>query len=308
MSNYIEYGEILLSKKEYSKAIEYFQAAIESTESNKDAYLGLAEAFFSLRKDKPGKEAMFKALAIDPDDEKGLMMVQQHCFSKKSITEVTRPSVPDPLLSHTTRVSNSNITKSNDSIQYDSIGYNIISPKDNGSDFWRVDSSDGVMFYVGKNRWNCFITAPGKEVSYYRNQRIETPSWNGFKKPKGPTIKIPDEIEIDGEVCKITRLEKQCFYKCSSIRKIYLPLGLVSIDFFALKDTNIEMLDIPESVKYIDQYSFPRLNTLRLHGNPPQISVLKGIVDLATYVMIPREKKDLYDNAPYWQTMNLTTY
>lgn len=207
-----------------------------------------------------------------------------------------------------TRVSNIGSVNVDSSVQNLGISYNIVPPKDNGSDFWRVDSSDGVMFYVGIDRRSCYITAPGKEVSYYRNKRMETPSWNGFKKPKGPTINIPDEIKINGEVYKITRLEKQCFYGCSSIKNITMPSGLLSIGFFALVNTSIEMLDIPESVKILHQYSFPRLNTLRLQGNPPQIGVLQGVVDFATCVMIPLEKKDMYENAPYWQTMNLTTY
>ena len=56
MTNYLDKGKLLLQQHQYINALEFFQAAIESNESVKDAYLGLAEVYFALQKDKQGRE------------------------------------------------------------------------------------------------------------------------------------------------------------------------------------------------------------------------------------------------------------
>ncbi len=163
--------------------------------------------------------------------------------------------------------------------------------------------------YVNKWTSQCSIVAPGVEISYYRNQRIETPSWNGFVKPTCKKLVIPDKIEIEGKVYKTTLLDRYCFYGCSSISEIILPNGLLKIDYLALTGTHIQIIEIPETVFKMASDSFPStLNTIKLRGNPPKIDVINGSVHFASYVMIPRGKKELYENAPYWQTMRLTTY
>ena len=84
LTNYIETGNVLLRNKEYIKAIEYFQASIESLESVAEANLGLAEAYFAIDRDRQGKVALFKALALDPDNPRGMSLIQKHCFPNTS--------------------------------------------------------------------------------------------------------------------------------------------------------------------------------------------------------------------------------
>ena len=80
MANYIEKGKSLLENKEYIKAIEFFQASIECLEFVKEANLGLAEAYFAIQKDEQGKVALFKAMALDPNNSQGISMIQNYCF------------------------------------------------------------------------------------------------------------------------------------------------------------------------------------------------------------------------------------
>ena len=75
MSDYINKGKAYLENKQFSKALEFFQAALENMESPKEAYLGLAETYFALSKDEQGKVALFKAMALDPNNLRGLKMI-----------------------------------------------------------------------------------------------------------------------------------------------------------------------------------------------------------------------------------------
>ncbi|MBO4744183.1 MAG: leucine-rich repeat protein [Bacteroidales bacterium] len=300
MSNYIEQGTIFLEKKEYTKALEFFQAAIENMESPKDAHLGLAEAYFAMGKSEKGKVALYKAMVLDPNNSVGLSMIVKYCLPNITHHGDTKIS-QEP---YTATVDNYKSIQSKGTLSY-----TAIAPQDNGTKHWRIDFEDGTRIYVSKGTNQCEIVAPGIDVSYYRNSRIEKPSWNGFKKPSTSSLIIPDNIEIEGMVHKVTKLGRFCFLDCSSLRNIQLPQELISIDFMALYGTNIHTIDIPSSVIKISSAAFPYgLNTIKLHGDPPAIDVLTSWKNFAQYALIPRDKKEQYENAPFWQTMQLKTY
>lgn len=59
MSNYLEQGKTFLEKKEYSKAMEFFQAAIEKEINNAEAHILLGRALLAKNKILEAKKISF---------------------------------------------------------------------------------------------------------------------------------------------------------------------------------------------------------------------------------------------------------
>ena len=211
MTNYIDKGRSLLQQKEYTKALEFFQAAIESEESPKDAYLGLAEVYFSLQKDKQGREALFNALALDPYNERGLMMAQQYCFAKETFIETKGvPSLDQVAKEPAIATANAK--------------YTVIPPNVNRTPYYAIEFSDGNLIYLEKTPDGYKIVAPNRR-DYLGND------WDGYKKPQG-TIVIPESVCIDGKTSPIVNVGEGAFSLCK-INKVIIPDSIEVISKFA---------------------------------------------------------------------------
>ena len=345
MTNYLDKGRLLLQQKEYTKALEFFQAAIESEESPKDAYLGLAEVYFSLQKDKQGREALFKALSLDPYNEQGLMMAQQHCFAKETFIESKGVPSLDQIAKPPVGVSSN--TK-----------YTLIPPSVNHTPYYAIEYTDGNLIYIEITKNGCTIVAPNREVVGY-GQYIN--NWQGYKKPNG-ILNIPDSVCVDGEKkpiieigesafwgCELSSviipdsivsigseaffdnrilkdvyipnhvrsIHREAFKGCLTLEKIHLPERIVVLEERVFDGTHISSIDIPASVKKIFSNSFGHrdlFNPLKLimHGAPPFIE--KGNWSFDIYfkqhieAYIPTAYLNEYKFAQYWQEMKLIPY
>lgn len=244
MANYIEKGKSLLKNKEYLKAIELFQAAIESEETPKDAYLGLAEVYFSLQKDNRGREALFKALALDPYDEQGLKMVQQRCLRKENDSV---PSIemlpPKPPQNASTN-----------------IHYSVIPPSVNGTPYYAINFSDGNIIYLKKGSDGFSVVQPGG-------------LWDGFKKPIG-SLNIPGYIIVDGEKKPVTEIGPSAFAWCG-ISKIIIPNTIIEIASRAFANCNLSSMVFPDSLTRIGFRAFENNREIKEIYIPNNVTTLE---------------------------------
>ena len=345
MTNYIDKGRSLLQQKEYTKALEFFQAAIESEKSPKDAYLGLAEVYFALQKDKQGREALFNALALDPYNERGLMMAQQYCFAKETFIETK--DVPSSNQIARPSIGVSSNTK-----------FSLIPPNINRTPYHAVEFSDGNMIFLEKNSKGYTIVAPNRQ-DYLGN------NWDGYKKPQG-TIVIPKSVCIDGKslpivkigesafsLCKINNIiipdsievisrsafshndllkevsipnsvqfiRVSAFSHCRNLEKIQLPEILEVIDEKVFEGAKITSIDIPASVItiYFDAFgtnAYGKFGLLPqkmiLHGPPPKLKegfhCTRIYIRDSTEAYVPAIYLQDYKFAQYWQEMKLIPY
>lgn len=344
MTNYIDKGRSLLQQKEYTKALEFFQAAIESEESPKDAYLGLAEVYFALQKDKQGREALFKALALDPYNERGLMMAHQYCFAKETFIE-------------TKDVPSSDQVAKEPAVATANAKYTVIPPNVNRTPYYAIEFNDGNLIFLEKNSNGFTIVPPNRQEVGYK-QYIN--NWQGYKTPSG-VVDIPNSICVDRrtmpiieigrcafEHCKIKNvvipnsiysigyeaffdnrilkevfipnnvkiIQQRAFMGCISLEKIHLPDRLEILDEHVLDGTSISSLDIPNSIKKIfsnlfGDHLFHPIKLI-MHGAPPIIE--KGGFSFDVYVKqfieayIPTAYMNNYKFAQYWQEMKLIPY
>ena len=70
MSNYIQQGKILVSQKEYTKALEYFQAAIQNDSTCSEAYLLLSDCYYYLGRIQQSQSTLYSLLSKDPNNQK----------------------------------------------------------------------------------------------------------------------------------------------------------------------------------------------------------------------------------------------
>lgn len=347
MTNYIDKGRLLLQQKEYTKALEFFQAAIEIEESPKEAYLGLAEVYFALQKDKQGREALFKALALDPYNEQGISMAQEHCFAQGTVVETKDVPHLDQIAKQPVGVAN---TK-----------YTIIPPNINHTPYYAMGFNDGNMIYLEKNSDGYTIVAPNRQ-EYLRGRFYN--NWDGYKKPQGKLC-IPELVSINGETLPITEIgncafchceldnviipntivsigleaflqnegirelyipnsvktiKRSAFRYCSSLSKVHLSEKLELIDEYVLGDTKITTIDIPALVNTIivnafaqDRHSYPKMpSKMIMHGLPPKLKI--GEFDRGfffvkeTEAYIPKAYMEEYKFSQFWQEMELIPY
>ena len=93
------------------------------------------------------------------------------------------------------------------------------------------------------------------------------------------TINIPDNIEfIDSEAfANCSNLESVSFGRsvsviyygafnnCRNLSNVYLNDGLLEIGHYAFKNTNIEKIRLPQSLRDIDIQAFPELMTMQVY-------------------------------------------
>ena len=69
MGNYIEQGKSFLEKKEYTKALEYFQAAIQDDPFCSEAYLFLSECYYMMGHIQQSQSTLYSLLSKDPSNK-----------------------------------------------------------------------------------------------------------------------------------------------------------------------------------------------------------------------------------------------
>lgn len=287
MTNYLDKGRLLLQQKEYTKALEFFQAAIESKESPKDAYLGLAEVYFALQKDKQGREALFYALALDPYNERSLMMAQQHCFAKETFIETK--GVPG-----TDQIAKPSVGASSN------VKYTVIPPSVNCTPYFAIEFSDGNLIYLEKQSNGYSIVAPNrKECLRGKLREKHSNNWDGYKKPIG-FLTIPSLVCIDGETLPITKIGDNAFYDCE-ISKVIIPNTIISIgvDAFAFNE-ELDEVYIPDSVKTICASAFSDCFSLTKIRLSEELEVIDKDVFYETDISsidIPASVKKILSNA-----------
>jgi len=242
MANYIEQGKSFLEKKEYTKALEFFQAAIENMESPKDAHLGLAEALFAVKKSEQGKISLFKAMALDPNNPHGLSMIQEHCFPNATITPNTicSPSVDqDPVI-------------------------NIKPHHVLGKNYYVAEQQSGNKLYFRVGSKGCTIVCPGHEEEYW--------FWDGYEEPKGDVV-IPDNFNINNRCVKVIAIDECVFCDNKSIISIALPDSLQEIGIGAFQDASISDIILPPFLKVIGGSAFEGTSISEI-VLPPKLQIL----------------------------------
>ncbi len=338
MSNYIEQGKSFLEKKEYTKALEFFQAAIESMESPKDAHLGLAETYFAIGKFEKGKVSLFQAMALDPNNPQGLSMIQTYCLSEEKTILPPNQAISIGLQTKDVVVS--------------------IKQSHLGENHWVAEQKSGNTIFFRVESTGCIIEAPDN-----------IGEWDGYRKPTG-ILEIPSEFIINGKQVKVHAIDENAFggnkyikdvilpehlqivggFNCTkvsnlifsnnlqiispfafngtSIKQFHAPLsltsigrwafsycenlsdvslneGLAKINDYAFKGCPIQEINIPSSVIYIGENVFPDNTTIRLIGKPPKI---KAANCHYSRIYIPEEYQNLYEKKSPWYKMELITY
>jgi len=342
MSNYIEQGKSLLEKKEYIKAIEYFQAAIECMESPKDAHLGLAEALFASGRLKQGKDALYKAMSLDPDNPHGLSLIQKYCLPEATITpnNICPPSVDqDPVVSikpHTVFGPNHYMVelKSGNKLFFrvGTKGCTSVCPEeDDMTKYWGdYDEPEGNLIIPSSiNVKGRSIDVIGidedvfslneKLTSVFLPGGIQRIEHSAFSDTHITEINLPLSLKYIGDhAFSSTLLEEiqipssvktigdYCFSCCERLSEVYLGDGIIQIGDYAFDKCPIREIDIPESVKSIGDDAFPEKTIIRLHGEPPKIN---WCLDEDRYIVyVPQRKKYLYEEDEDWMYIKVNTY
>ncbi len=233
MANYIEKGKTLLENKEYIKAIEFFQASIESLESVKEANLGLAEAYFAIQKDEQGKVALFKAMALDPNNSQGISMIQKYCLPSWSGN-----GIPGFLVQNTQHCQDPVVT---------------ISPLSNlGRNHYVAEQQSGNTLHFRVGPKGCTIVSPLSPDEY-------EDLWEGYVKPKGD-IYIPEKITVNNTILNVVAIDDFVFDESAgeekTITSVHLPKGIQKIGISAFCGTAITEIILPSALQHIDDYAF----------------------------------------------------
>ena len=231
MANYIEQGKSLLENKEYSKAIEYFQAAIEEDPRNERAHFLLGKTYCQSNKAELAKKVFFALLSINPNHTEALAEIQKLSFSS---------NIP-------TRSSNrfETKTKENDPV------IRVVPPEENGTELlWMTEQMSGNKLYFLNTYFlsesnECTLVCPGEE------------SWLGFEEPKGLVV-IPEEVPMYGENRKVTWIDACVFSGNKKIRKVVIPDTVKYIGRQAFMDTKISKITLPQQLEGIGVESFAR--------------------------------------------------
>lgn len=77
MPTYLQSAKTLMSQGEYTQAMEFLQAEIETNLRNEEAYMLLADCYIKLGDSKRAESALYSLLAIDPVNAKAQIKLQK---------------------------------------------------------------------------------------------------------------------------------------------------------------------------------------------------------------------------------------
>lgn len=365
--DYYSEGVSQFNAGNYTQAMEFFQAVIDSQPARESAYLKLAETYNKMGKDDLAKKALFALLAINPNHREALANIQSFLIpkqgqtnvsNKKEASEATKSSAS--VKKRTAHPPNTNVFISQPTVSHSSAPndpvVNVIPPSQNDTPYWMVEQQSGNRLYVSVFGQGCRLVAPNEKKDIFGNISND---WDGYRKPIG-TLQIPKEIKLDGIVYKVTNIGNNAFQFCNEINCIILPNSLKRIGESAFNGTGIKRIDIPDSVTEMADYCFAWCGKLEVIKLSKSIHVLKSAVLIGTNirnlvippnvktiqegffdysrvanlqkltlrmsdvpptiakdsfkgvnridVLVPNNLLSSYQNARYWQTMNLIPY
>lgn len=91
----VEKGEDYLKQKDFTKAIEYFQAALQSEHENERANVGIAQALKFKGETFNAKKHVFKALSVNPNNQDALSLMLELINQTPANGEVATESLED---------------------------------------------------------------------------------------------------------------------------------------------------------------------------------------------------------------------
>lgn len=233
MSDYLNKGKSLLENKEFSKAIKYFQAAIEESPNNECAYLMLGKTYYQANKAELAKKVFFTLLSINPNNAAALAEIQKLSFS-----------------SHIPANSSDRV---NINAKDDDPIIRVIPPGENGTGFWMTEQMSGnKLFFLNTSLLSksersdeCALVCPEEE------------SWTGFEEPKGLVV-IPEEVPMYGRNIRVTWIDECVFSGNKEIRTVVIPDSVKIIGRQAFMDTKLSKITLPQQLEYIGVESFAR--------------------------------------------------
>ena len=159
-------------------------------------------------------------------------------------------------------------------------------------------------FLIGNLMYETINT---KEVIVYANKE---------SKPEGEII-IPEVVSYKGKDYKVTHIGYEAFRGCNSLYAVSIPSSIVNIDNYAFLGTKIEKINIPASVKDINQFTLYGIKeSINVDERNRDYSSVNGVLynkdksilylwppknSVGSKLVIPRSVRKVYDQA-FWYT------
>ncbi len=124
---------------------------------------------------------------------------------------------------------------------------------------------------------------------------------NAFSNTCIKDIVIPDNVNF---------IDNGAFMDCKFLSSVKLPKKVKSISSETFVNTQLTFLDIPEGITSIGSKAFSGIETIRVHSKPFTIWEDSFGYNRITHVNVevPASYLSDYQNARFWQTMNLIPY
>lgn len=124
---------------------------------------------------------------------------------------------------------------------------------------------------------------------------------NAFNNTCIKDIVIPDNVNF---------IDNGAFMDCKFLSSVKLPKKVKSISSETFVNTQLTFLDIPEGITSIGSKAFSGIETIRVHSKPFTIWEDSFGYNRITHVNVevPASYLSDYQNARFWQTMNLIPY
>lgn len=274
-SDYCEQGQKSLDAGKYVEAMEYFQAAIETDKRFEKAYFLLSEVYEKQGKKDKAKAALYGLLAIDPNNEKAMRVVQGISSLEEIRLQNTQQTAMQNQVLLNTRTSNSTST---------------ISLTSSSVPIGHQSTSTDYDFYIDYEKNRLYLKIIGTHVEVVApNGKINNifyHRWDGYKKPEGDLI-IPSAVSFQSQQYDVSSIGEEAFKQCDSLQSVViqspvsvikksafencsklcsvtLPASLITIGISAFASCALTSISIPSNVKTIEKEVFKSSNIKHL--------------------------------------------
>lgn len=278
----------------YTQAMEFFQAVIDSQPTKESAYLKLAETYIKMGKEDLAKKTLFALLAIKPIHKEALAKIQFFLTPKPEQTKVSSKTVQKQASDSYTSVKAQTVqqvnakvaipqpTVSHPSVPNDPI-VNVLPPSQNNTHYWMIEQQSGNRLYVKVEQDYCVVVPPEKN------------GWTGFMKPHG-ILSIPDSVKIDGLDFAVKTIGDKAFSLCDGITEIKIPETIERIGIQSFWGTHIKNIYLPDSIIDIDRGAFGECRLLSQARLPNSIKIIRMSTFTATnltFIDIPEKVTEI---------------